>query len=160
MPYLDIFILAVVCFFIVKGWIKGFFLEFFTLVGFVVASIATMIFNDPFGSTLASIIGAPEKICRGVTALLLFLAISFGFGMIGRSLGKATEKMELTHINRTLGMLFGAAKGILGCGVVVIVLTRLPISAKLGEMLVKTSFFCSLAFDITDKVLQFLKQQL
>lgn len=154
MPYADLIILAIILFFFIKGWIKGFFLEFFTFVGLIVAAFASVALYKALAPVVSEFTGISENLAKGILFIVGFVAVSFFFGAIGRYLNKKTEALELNHINRTLGALFGAGQGLLISGILMLILFRHPLASGLGNTVKKGSYFAGYVLEFIDWVLK------
>lgn len=144
MPYIDIFILAVVGFFFVKGWLRGFFLEFFTFIGYIIAIITSTIIHPVVASYLNDWIGLPKQATRIVVFFLTFVVIAFAFGAIGRYISQKSKEMKLNHVNRTLGAFFGGAKASFAIGALLWVVMKQSISSGLGAQIEKGSLLAGI----------------
>ena len=153
MPYTDIIILAIFIFFVAKGWLKGFFVEFFTFVGLIVAAFSSVMIYQSFGAVAADLMGISDKLAKGILFLAAFVLIAFLFGFIGRALHKKSEDLELTQMNRTLGAIFGAGKGALVSGVFVLILAKNPVASGLAKVLNNGSFFAGYALDFAQWII-------
>jgi membrane protein required for colicin V production len=122
MPYVDLVIVVVILIFSGKGFIKGFFNEFLTFLGFIVAFFFSTNMYKEFGTLISSILGVSQSLSRFVAFLIIFLIIIFAFAAAGHLLSKGAKKLKVGGMDRTLGAVFGAAKGALLIGVILTVL--------------------------------------
>ena len=86
MPYADIIIIAIFVIFLIKGWLKGFFLEFFTFVGLIVAAFVSYWVYKTYAPELAEGIGAHQNLIKGAVFIACFIIIAFVFGAAGHLL--------------------------------------------------------------------------
>ncbi|MCZ7587131.1 MAG: CvpA family protein [Deltaproteobacteria bacterium] len=150
--YVDLFILVVIAIFAIKGFFKGFFVEFFSFLGFFVAFfIATNLYNG-LGAWVASILKVSFGLAKFAAFLLVFLAIVFAFAAVGVALSKGAKKLKLSGTNRFLGGVFGAAKGALAVGVMVLVLAKGNIAPGF-EAEVKKSTVARVAVAVFDRTM-------
>ncbi|NLH47077.1 MAG: CvpA family protein [Myxococcales bacterium] len=122
MPYIDLLIIVIVLIFAGKGFWKGFFNEALTFVGFFVALFVTAAAYRPLGQMLAGLLNFNPPLSSVIVFVLLFILITFAFGLAGQVLTKATKKLKLSSLNRTFGAVFGGLKGAFICGIFMAVL--------------------------------------
>ncbi len=132
MPYIDLLILVIIAVFAGKGFVKGFFNEFLTFMGFIVAFFISTNLYKPVGGLIASLLHISQSFGRFAAYLILFLSIVFAFAVVGRMLSKGAKKLNVSGVNRTLGAVFGGAKGALGIGVILTVLMKGAVSPGLS----------------------------
>lgn len=154
MPYADIVALIVVLAFLIKGWLKGFVLEFFTFAGLITAALAAAWIYRVFSKPLSKTLGVSENIVAVVLFLVTFISIAFLFGAIGGALNRKTEGMATKNMNRTLGALFGAGKGFLLCGILFLFLTKHPMGSGFGFKIKKGSYFAGYILDFAEDLLK------
>lgn len=139
MPYIDILVIVVVAIFAGKGFYKGFFNEFLTFLGFVVAFFIASNLYSPLGNWFASLLKVSQGLGRFAGFLLIFLVIVFAFTALGAALSQGAKKLKVSGTNRLLGGIFGAGKGVLLMGVITVFLVQGAFSPGLSAA-VKTSF--------------------
>jgi membrane protein required for colicin V production len=126
MSYVDAIILAVILFFLVKGWLKGFFLEFFTFVGLLVGLVAAVQSYGVIAKIVVRYFPVPLPLVQVILFIIILVGIAFLFGGAGRVLKDKTEAMKVRHVDRSLGTLFGATKGLMICGLVLAFINKHP----------------------------------
>lgn len=131
MPYLDLLIAIAILVFAGKGFVKGFFVEVLTFVGFFVALFVTANLYKPIGEWIASFLSLNPKILSVIAFVALFVLITFAFSFVGNMLTKATKKLKLSGLNRFFGFVFGAAKGAFIGGILLAVILEKGISATI-----------------------------
>lgn len=120
MNIVDFLLIALVVISIVIGAMRGFLREAVSLVTWIVA----LVFAWQFGSTLAPHLGAwlakyPAAltwVARGI----IFIAVLLIGAVIGGLLGHFVRLSIFSGLDRLLGMLFGALRGLVAVGVLVI----------------------------------------
>jgi membrane protein required for colicin V production len=121
-PYLDLVIAAAILVFAGKGFVKGFFVEALTFGGFFVALFVTANLYTVVAHVVATMLSLKsENIIKVVVFVLLFVLTTFFFSLVGQMLTKATQKLNLSGLNRFFGFVFGAAKGAFVCGILLAV---------------------------------------
>lgn len=118
MPYVDLIIVVVIIIFAGKGFVKGFFNECLTFFGFIAAFFFATNMYKGFGALIASLLGVSQGMGRFAAFLIIFLIIIFAFAAAGHLLSKGAKKLKVGSVDRTLGAVFGAAKGALLIGVI------------------------------------------
>ncbi|MDD1626998.1 MAG: CvpA family protein [Methylococcaceae bacterium] len=120
MIWIDYVIIGLVFIAFITGFLRGFSLEFFSLVFWLLAIGVGLSFSREFSVFLESIISNPlPKIAASF--LLLFLITLIVGSLIRVLLGESIKKTTLTFTDRLGGMIFGALHGM----VVVVVLVML-----------------------------------
>jgi membrane protein required for colicin V production len=120
MIWIDYVIIGLVFIAFITGFLRGFSLEFFSLLFWLLAIGVGLSFSREFSVFLESIISNPlPKIAASF--LLLFLITLIVGSLIRVLLGESIKKTTLTFTDRLGGMIFGALHGM----VVVVVLVML-----------------------------------
>jgi membrane protein required for colicin V production len=120
MIWIDYVIIGLVFIAFITGFLRGFSLEFFSLIFWLLAIGVGLSFSREFSVFLESIISNPlPKIAASF--LLLFLITLIVGSLIRVLLGESIKKTTLTFTDRLGGMIFGALHGM----VVVVVLVML-----------------------------------
>lgn len=120
MIWIDYVIIGLVFIAFITGFLRGFSLEFFSLLFWLLAIGVGLSFSREFSVFLESIISNPlPKIAASF--LLLFLITLIVGSLIRGLLGESIKKTTLTFTDRLGGMIFGALHGM----VVVVVLVML-----------------------------------
>ncbi|MCW2369420.1 CvpA family protein [Sphingobium sp. B11D3D] len=112
MTVLDFAVLLLIGGLAVRGFLRGFVTESLSLAALIGAIVAVRLFHAPFTALLDTIVGAEY-----VAALLAFVAVFGVVFMLGtllaRWIGDKTKTSLLGLFDRTLGLGFGAIKGLL-----------------------------------------------
>ena len=127
MIWIDYVILGLVFIGLIIGLLRGFSLEIFSLVFWVLATGVGLSFSLEFSVFLESAISHPSA--RMVASFMALFAITLSLGgLIGFLLSVLAKKTGLTFMDRFGGMVFGVVRGMIVVTVVVILagLTPLP----------------------------------
>ncbi len=125
MNWVDWLILAVVVVSTLASLVRGFIAEAFSLAALVVAIVAAIVFTATLSHLLASLIESP--MVRTVVAFAgLFIGTLVVGSIIGRLLRRLVHASGLGGIDRGLGLLFGAVRGVLIVVVVALGLALTP----------------------------------
>lgn len=111
MSWLDYGILLVLAFSVAWGVWHGFMREVFSLAGWVVAFFAANAASGPLGDALPTSIESPEV--RVLAAFLVVFIFTLSLCTLAAMLlSKLTKAAGLGALDRTLGGLFGLARGV------------------------------------------------
>ncbi len=124
MNYLDIIIAIVLFVFGVKGYRKGLIIEVVTLLAFGVGIYGAMHFSDFTAEHLQEVMTIDPKYLNTVAFVLTFILLVIVVNMIGKAVTNLVRAMNLNFFNKLCGFVFGAAKGVLLCSILVLVLNN------------------------------------
>lgn len=110
----DMVMLGILAVAAVIGFFKGFVWQLAWIVGIVVSGFVAI----RFGSTVAPYFGQQPPWNRLVAMLVLYAASSVGVGFVFKLISGLIDKVHLSSFDHQLGLVFGAAKGLLMCIVV------------------------------------------
>lgn len=112
MTWLDYGVLCVVVASLIWGAWRGLVREIISILGWIIAFLAANLFAGPLGETMPESIPSPE-----LRVLVAFLVVFVGAlavaALLGLVLSKFVHAMGLGGLDRTLGSLFGIARGAL-----------------------------------------------
>ena len=107
----DVAVLVAVSFSGMIGFVRGLVREVFGLTAWLGAGLAaTLLF--PHAQTLARQVIANTEIADPVAFGLVFLAVLVVLSIVARALGGAVRASALGGLDRTLGLLYGLARGL------------------------------------------------
>ncbi|MGQ0547749.1 MAG: CvpA family protein [Betaproteobacteria bacterium] len=111
MSWLDIAILGVLAASVAWGIWRGFVREVISLAGWVLAFLAANAVAGPLGDALPTSISSPEV--RVLAAFLIVFIFTLSLAtIVGMLLSKLLKAAGLGGLDRTLGGLFGLARGV------------------------------------------------
>ena len=112
MTWLDYAVLAVLAFSTAWGIWRGFAREVISLTGWVIAFLVAKLLAEPLGEKLPESLGQAELrvLFAFVAVFVLMLAVTT---LIGLLLSKILKAAGLAGLDRTLGGVFGLARGFL-----------------------------------------------
>ena len=122
MNYLDIIIAIILFLFGFKGYRKGLIIEVVTLLAFAVGIYGAMHFSEFTGKHLQDFVEINPKYLDTIAFVLTFILLVVIVNMIGRAVTNLIKAMNLSFFNKLGGFVFGAAKGVLLCSILVMVL--------------------------------------
>ena len=112
MTWLDFAVAGVLLFCVLWGLLRGLVREVVAILGWVIAFLAANLFAGPLGQALPAEIPTPE-LRLAIAFVAIFVASLIVTTLIGLLLSKMVKAVGLEGLDRTLGALFGTAKGVL-----------------------------------------------
>jgi membrane protein required for colicin V production len=112
MTWLDYGVVAVVAVSLIWGAWRGVVREIISILGWIIAFLAANLFAGPLGETMPEAIPSPELRVL-VAFLVVFVAALAVATLLGLVLSKIVHAIGLGSLDRTLGSLFGIARGAL-----------------------------------------------
>jgi membrane protein required for colicin V production len=124
MNYLDIIIAIILFLFGFKGFRKGLIIEVVTLLAFAIGIYGAMHFSDFTASHLQDFVEINPKHLNTVAFVLTFILLVILVNVIGKWVTSLIKAMNLGFFNKLGGVVFGVAKGVLLCSILVMVLNN------------------------------------
>ena len=112
MPVIDIIIAVAILISIIVGLLRGFIKEAVSVASLLVAIWAALYFGPSVGGVSESWISS-EGLQQWIGRILVFLVVLAIGGLLGWGLSKLIRSSALSGMDRMLGSLFGAGRGIL-----------------------------------------------
>ena len=119
MPIIDIIIAVAIIISVVVGVIRGFVKEAISIAALVVAIWAALYFGPTVGNVSDSWLSS-EELQKWFGRVLVFAVILSIGGLLGWGIGKLVRLSVLSGMDRFMGSLFGALRGILLVAVAII----------------------------------------
>ncbi|EGV42858.1 CvpA family protein [Bizionia argentinensis JUB59] len=110
MTVIDIILVALLGFGLVRGFLKGFFVEIASLVALVAGIYGAIHFSFYTAEMLISYVEWDEKTLNIVAFAITFIVIVLVISLAGKALTKLADFAALGILNKLLGALFGAMK--------------------------------------------------
>lgn len=130
MHFLDIILLILLGYGLIKGFFKGLFVELASLIGLVAGIYGAFHFSDYAANILKDHFNWDETYLKISAFALTFLVILLSIILAGKALTKLADFAALGLLNKILGSLFGLLKMTVIVGVLVILFA--PINSSLG----------------------------
>ncbi len=112
MTWLDYAVLGVFAVSILVGVLRGLVREVVSILGWVIAFLAANLLAGPLGPSMPSAIPTPElRVAAAFVAIFLLALVAAS--ALGFILSKAIGAVGLGGVDRALGLIFGAARGVL-----------------------------------------------
>lgn len=112
MTWLDYGVVGVVALSLIWGAWRGLVREIISILGWIIAFLAANLFAGPLGESMPESIPSPELRVL-VAFLVVFVAALAVATLLGLVLSKIVHAIGLGGLDRTLGSLFGIARGAL-----------------------------------------------
>ena len=132
---IDIAILGTLGAFLLKGLLRGLLKELCSLIGLFLGAFLAFRFYAPMAESLAQSFNLPLSACNIAAFLLVFLATTLAFAVIGYLLSKVVKLLFLGGFNRVAGGVFGLAQGGLLLAVVLFGVSLIQLPGPLGRLL-------------------------
>ena len=126
MNIIDVVIIIFVLIFCVKGYIKGFINEIFTLIIIVLGLAGAFLFYKPLSSSVFTFI-ENRSLSFIVSFLSIFVFITVVLIIIRNAITKMIDSFQLTNLDYLLGLLVGLIKGTVLIGAIFIFLKMLEL---------------------------------
>ncbi len=125
--WIDIVLIGVVALSAAISLLRGFLREALALAGWVAAVWLALTFTEPVAALFTEQVSVPS-IRMGMAFLLLFVGALVASGILVWLVGLLVDKTGLSGTDRMLGVVFGAARGVIIAALLVLLagLTPLP----------------------------------
>ena len=142
MSIIDIVLGALLLFGLIRGAMKGLFVEIASLFALVLGVFGAIHFSYFVADLIESKVDWDEKTMNIVAFATTFVIIVLAISLAGKALTKLADFAALGVINKFLGALFGGLKVALILSIVLLVFKRLNPSLKMvSDEELKTSIF-------------------
>lgn len=126
MNIIDVVIIVFVLIFCVKGYVKGFINEIFTLIIIVLGLTGAFLFYKPLSFSVFTFI-ENRSLSFIVSFLAIFVFITVVLIIIRNAITKMVDSFQLTNLDYLLGLLVGLIKGTVLIGAILIFLKNHPV---------------------------------
>lgn len=130
MNTIDIIIAIILIFGLVKGFMKGLFVEITSLVGLVLGVYGAIHFSYFLSNILKSRVSWDASMIKTIAFAGTFLIILLALVFLGKLLTKIAETAALGFFNKILGAVFGTLKYALILSIVLLVYDQINSSIK------------------------------
>ncbi|MGH7803759.1 MAG: CvpA family protein, partial [Candidatus Binatia bacterium] len=113
---LDIVVLAIVAVLGLRGLFRGFIREAFAVVAWVGGILLSFLFAKELAPVVADAIGVSAPFDRAIAGVAIFLGVYVVVEIVARILRRIAHAIFLGPVDRVAGLLLGAAKAALLCG--------------------------------------------
>jgi len=126
MNILDIALLTLLVLGLVRGFMRGFFVEIASLIALIAGVYGAFHFSNFAASFLKERVQWDENTVNIVAFIITFVIIVFTIALAGKALTKIANFAMLGLLNKILGALFGGLKVAFILSVILLVLDRIP----------------------------------
>ncbi|GAA3644376.1 CvpA family protein [Flavivirga jejuensis] len=133
MSIIDIVLGALILFGLVRGFMKGLFVEIASLVALIAGVYGAIHFSNFAGEFLESKVDWDEKTINIVAFAITFVIIVLAIALAGKALTKLANFAALGIINKLLGGVFGGLKIALILSVILIVFDKMNNAIPFAE---------------------------
>lgn len=133
MSVIDIILGALILFGLVRGLMKGLFVEVASLVALIGGVYGAIHFSNFAASFLESKVDWDEKYINITAFAITFVIIIIAIAMAGKALTKLADFAALGIVNKLLGGVFGAAKIALILSVILLVFDKMNNTLPFAE---------------------------
>ncbi len=130
MSTIDIVIAVILLFGLVKGYMKGLFIEITSLVGLVLGVYGALHFSYFLSDILKDNVSWDESMIQIVAFAGTFIIILLALVFLGKALTKIAETIFLGFFNKILGAVFGVLKYALILSIVFLIYDQINSSLK------------------------------
>lgn len=116
----DYIIIAIIIISMIISLFRGFVRESIALAGWILAIWVGMFFMHPFAIFINPYLNLPPSILSLVSFAVLFIITLILSALVGNLASSLVDKSGLSGTDRSIGMLFGIARGILIVGVLIL----------------------------------------
>ncbi|HZW62592.1 MAG TPA: CvpA family protein [Flavobacteriaceae bacterium] len=124
MSVIDVVLIALILFGLIRGFIKGFFVEIASLLALVLGIYGAIHFSNYAGTYLESKTNWDEKTISITAFAITFVGIVILITLAGKALTKIADFAALGLFNKLLGAAFGAVKTLLVLSVLLLVFEK------------------------------------
>ena len=125
MSWVDISIFVIISLSILIGVVRGFVREALSLLVWALALWVALEYTPKLADLFADAITSPAPRLVMAFVILFFVTLILG-GVIGYLINKFVRKTSLTNLDRSLGMFFGLARGVVIIGALIMLMGITP----------------------------------
>lgn len=121
--------------FVIRGLMKGFFRELFSLMGLFVGLWIALLQFVPVGGWLQTKLPLIDPLPYHVAFLVIFMGVSIAASMLGFLLHKVAQVFLIGWLDASVGLGFGLVKGVMILTVLLFLVGHLPLPAPVTSQL-------------------------
>jgi len=139
MNVIDLIIIIIIVALCIRGYLKGFINELFSLGIIIFGLIGAFLFYRSFSMVVQSFIQNSD-LSLIFSFFVIFIAISIILIIVRNTVINIIDRVNLTDFDYILGVIIGLFKGILLCGIIFIFLKNHPVF-KIEVIILKSRLF-------------------
>lgn len=124
MNYIDIVIGGLLVYGVVRGFVKGFFIEVASILALIVGIYGAIHFSYYIGDFMQEKVDWDQRYISLIAFALTFMVIIIAVSLIGKLLTKIADFAALGFINKLLGAAFGGLKVAIVLGAILVFIDR------------------------------------
>ncbi len=129
MNSIDLVVIIVTSFFLLRGLFRGFILELTIVVGLIAGYILAASYHDLVAAILLEYFPQlPESAANIISFAVIFITVNIVLRIVAGIITKTLKFAMLGWLNRMLGALFGAIKSVVILSITVFILNLIPFS--------------------------------
>jgi len=125
MNYLDMFIAVLLIWAVFRGFTRGFIMQLTILAALALGVYAALKFSDFTAAQLEGRLDVNSETLFLVAVAITFILVFFAVNLTGRMIEKVVESVDLSFLNRLMGVILSLAKTAIILGVLLSYLNRL-----------------------------------
>lgn len=134
MNWVDLAILIIISAFAIEGQRRGFFVQAFDIIGFLLSLVLALFFYPPAAQILGSYFNLPRIVANPVSFLLIWIiSETIFFAIFSRPFGHFIAKYLKSPINRFLGFIPASANALLFLAFILLFVASLPIKTNIKK---------------------------
>ena len=133
MNYLDIIIAILLAVFGIAGLRKGLITEAATLIGLGVGLYGAFHFSDFTADKLTQFMEINPKYLNIIAFAITFIVLAILVNLLGKLVSKLVQSINLGFIDKIGGFVFGIAKGLLICSLIVMLMNAFHLDNVIKE---------------------------
>jgi membrane protein required for colicin V production len=126
MNFIDVIIIILIVIFCIKGFLRGFVKELFSLLIIVLGLVGAFLFYRTL-NTVMSVVIENEDLSRILSFAAIFVGITIILVIIRNTLVRFMDTLNFADVDHVLGVVLGLFKGVLICGAVLVFLVNHPV---------------------------------
>lgn len=139
MNIVDIILLSLLFLFGLRGYVKGFFREIFSLGGLVVGFMAAARYNHTVATLTEEYWKISPFILKGASFVAIFFAVYLCFNLLGWFIHHSKKFVFLQTLNRAAGIVIGIGKGAAVMGLIIFFMSSASWIPSSASEKIKTS---------------------
>ncbi len=129
MNSIDLIVIIVTSFFLLRGLFRGFILELTIVVGLIAGYILAASYHDLIAAILFEYFPQlPESAANIISFAVIFITVNIVLRIVAGIITKTIKFAMLGWLNRMLGALFGTIKSVVILSIMVFILNLIPFS--------------------------------
>lgn len=135
MNFIDLIVIIITSFFLLRGLFRGFILELTIVIGLIAGYLIAIGYYDYLSIFVfkAYFPQIPDSISNIISFAVIFISINIGLRFAASLITKTLKFAMLGWLNRLLGATFGTIKSVLILGITAFLLNLIPLSGTFLE---------------------------